>query len=155
SSSGYVLLGAIIEKVTGKPWHAAMSDLLLAPLTLSRTAYDDGATPIAGRVAGYTLDAAGHVVNAPFISMTQAAAAGALGANADDLHRWMRALHGGRVLTPESYRRMTTVVPTVSGRPTDYAAGIGVIRVRAERAFEHAGRDPGYMSETLYVPAST
>jgi CubicO group peptidase (beta-lactamase class C family) len=151
SSSGYILLGAIIEKVTGKSWHAAVHDLLLAPLALKDTAYDDGATPIARRAAGYSVDASGRVVNAPYISMTQAAAAGALVSTADDLLRWMRALHTGRVLEPDSYRFMTSVVPTRSGHPTDYACGIGTLRVRGEPAFQHVGRDPGYMSETLYV----
>jgi len=152
SSSGYILLGAIIERVTGKPWHVAMRELVLAPLALDHTRYDDGTTLIARRAAGYSVDSNGHAVNAPYISMTQAGAAGGLVSSADDLFRWMRALHTGRVLQPETYALMTKVVPTASGRPTDYACGIGTLRVRGEPAFEHAGRDPGYMSETLYVP---
>ena len=63
----------------------------------------------------------------------------------------MRALHAGKVLQPDTYRLMTTVVPTRSGRPTDYACGLATLRIRGEPAFEHVGRDPGYMSETLYV----
>lgn len=151
SSSGYVLLGAILERVTGKPWHVAMHELLLAPLALGHTGYDDGTTLIARRALGYSVDAAGGTINAPYISMTQAAAAGGLVSSADDLLRWMRALHAGKVLQPDTYRLMTTVVPTRSGRPTDYACGLATLRIRGEPAFEHVGRDPGYMSETLYV----
>jgi CubicO group peptidase (beta-lactamase class C family) len=154
SSSGYVVLGAIIEKVTGKPWHVAMREILLAPLGLARTAYDDGSTLIPHRALGYGIGAAGDAVTAPYISMTQASAAGGLVSTADDLMRWMHALHSGKVLSPDAYRRMTTVVTTASGRPTDYACGIAIRRVRGERAFEHVGRDPGFMSETLYLPES-
>jgi CubicO group peptidase (beta-lactamase class C family) len=154
SSSGYILLGAIIEHVTGKPWHVAMRDLLLAPLALAHTGYDDGATLIPRRVLGYSIDRSGRTITAPFISMTQAGAAGGLVSSPDDLLLWMRALHGGRVLQPDTYGRMTKVVPTASGRPTDYAAGLGTRRIRGEAAFAHAGRDPGFMSQTLYVPKS-
>jgi CubicO group peptidase (beta-lactamase class C family) len=152
SNSGYILLGAVIESVTKKPWHVVLHDLLLAPLTLHRTTYDDGGTLISRRAAGYSVDAAGRTINAPYISMTQAAAAGGLISSADDLFHWMRALHTGRVLRQDSYHYMTTVVQPPSGRSIDYACGISTLRVRGEPAFEHVGRDPGYMSETLYVP---
>jgi CubicO group peptidase (beta-lactamase class C family) len=151
TNSGYILLGAIIEKVTEKPWHIALRDLLLAPLALSHTTYDDSAALIARRAAGYSVDASGRTVNAPYISMTQAAAAGGLVSSPDDLFQWMRALHAGKVLRDDSYRYMTKVVQPPSGRSIDYACGINTLRVRGESAFEHVGRDPGYMSEMLYV----
>jgi CubicO group peptidase (beta-lactamase class C family) len=151
TNSGYILLGAIIENVTKKSWYVALHDLVLAPLSLSRTTYDDDATLITRRARGYTVDAADQTINAPYISMTQAAAAGGLVSSAEDLFHWMRGLHTGKVLRADSYRYMTTVVQPPSGRSIDYACGINVIRVRGEAAFEHVGRDPGYMSETLYV----
>ena len=154
TNSGYVLLGAVIEKVTGKSWHDAMHDLILAPLTLNHTVYDDSAALISRRAAGYSVAGAGNVVNAPYISMTQAAAAGGLVSTADDLFLWMRALHGGKALQDSSYRYMTKVVQPPSGRAIDYACGISSLKVRGELAFEHVGRDPGYMSVTLYVTKS-
>jgi len=154
SNSGYVLLGAIIENVTGKAWHASIRDLLTAPLALSHTTYDDGSALIAHRAAGYSIDADGRTVNAPYMSMTQAAAAGGLVSSADDLAHWMRALHSGKVLRADSYRRMTTPAPLPSGRTGDSACGLETLRVRGESAFEHVGRDPGFMSETLFLPES-
>jgi CubicO group peptidase (beta-lactamase class C family) len=154
SNSGYVLLGAIIENVTGKPWHAAIRELLATPLELSHTTYDDGSVLIARRAAGYSVDVDGHTVIAPYMSMTQAAAAGGLVSNADDLSRWMRALHSGKVLRDNSYRRMTTPAALPLGRTGDSACGLAALRVRSESAFEHVGRGPGYMSETLFLPKS-
>jgi len=154
SNSGYVLLGAIIEQVTGKPWHAAIKDLVMTPLALDHTGYDNGGSLIARRAAGYSADADGHTVNAPYMSMTQAAAAGGLVSNGDDLVRWMRALHSGKVLGADSYRRMTTPAALSSGRTGDSACGLAALRVREESAFEHVGRDPGFMSETLFLPRS-
>jgi CubicO group peptidase (beta-lactamase class C family) len=118
---------------------------------LRNTAYDDGVTLIAHRAVGYSVGADGHAINAPYISMTQAAAAGGLVSTADDLFQWMRALHTGKVLRDASYRHMTSVAQPPSGRSITYACGINTLRVRGEPAFEHVGRDPGYMSEMLYV----
>ena len=53
SNSNYILLGAILEKVTGLPLSAAVQDLVLRPLGLGRTFYDEELTPIPGRAAGY------------------------------------------------------------------------------------------------------
>lgn len=152
SNSGYVLLGAVIENVTGKPWHAAIREMLTAPLALRHTDYDDGTALVARRASGYSVDAQGRTVNAPFMSMTQAGAAGALESNTDDLLRWMRALHSGKVLSANSYRRMTTPAELPSSRTAGSACGLDVLRVRGEPAFEHVGRDPGFMSETLMLP---
>jgi len=155
SNSGYVLLGAIIEHVTGKPWHAAIKELVTTPLALGNTMYDEGSALIPRRAAGYSADADGHTVNAPYMSMTQAAAAGGLVSNADDLFHWMRALHSGKVLRMDNYRRMTTPAALPSGQTADSACGLATLRVRGESAFEHVGRDPGFMSETLFLPKSS
>jgi CubicO group peptidase (beta-lactamase class C family) len=151
-NSGYVLIGAILEKTTGKPWYEAIGEKVLAPLSLAHTRYGGDEPIIAGRVAGYSTDAKGNATNAIYISMTQPGAAGGLVSSVDDLFHWMRALHTGKVLGPESYHRMITPVPTPSGRPTDYGYGIATREVRGEQVLEHAGRIPGFSSDTLYIP---
>ena len=152
SNSGYILIGAILEKLTGKPWHEAIGELVLKPLVLTHTRYDSDQVILAGRAAGYSVDDAGHVRNAPYVSMTQAGAAGGLVSNVDDLFHWMRAVHGGKVLGAESYGRFITPVPTPSGEPSDYGYGIETHKLRGLRTLEHAGRDPGFMSYILYIP---
>ncbi|MEO7325849.1 MAG: serine hydrolase domain-containing protein [Dokdonella sp.] len=152
SNSGYVLLGAVIEKVAGKPWHAATKEMFTTPLGLDHTTYDDGSTLIGRRASGYSVDAEGRIVNAPYMSMSQAAAAGALVSNTDDLFHWMRALHSGKVLSADSYRRMTTPAALSAARTAGSACGLEMLSVRGEPAFEHVGRDPGFMSETLMLP---
>lgn len=151
-NSGYLVLGAVIEKLTGKSWHEAMREQVLAPLALTHTVYDEDQPIIANRAAGYTLDEKGRTENAAYLSMSQAGAAGGMASNVDDLFHWLRALHIGKVLTADSYRRMTTPVPTPSGQPADYAYGLSVVKLRGEKAFEGDGRIPGFMSVTLYVP---
>ncbi|MEO7324097.1 MAG: serine hydrolase domain-containing protein [Dokdonella sp.] len=152
SNSGYILVGAILEKLTGKPWHDAIRELVLAPLALTHTSYDSDQVILAGRAAGYSVDEAHHDLNAPYISMTQAGAAGGLVSNVDDLFHWMRSVHSGKFLDAENYRRFITPMPTPSGEPADYGYGIETHKLRGLRTLEHAGRDPGFMSYMLYVP---
>lgn len=151
-NSGYLVLGAVIEKLTGKSWQEAIREQLLAPLALTHTVYDEAQPLIANRSAGYTVDEKGRTENAAYLSMSQAGAAGGLASNVDDLFHWLRALHTGKVLTADSYRRMTTPVPMPSGQSADSAYGLSVLKLRGEKAFEGDGRIPGFMSVTLYVP---
>ena len=68
SNAGFILLGAVIEKVTGKPWHVALDELILRPLGLRNTRYGSASVIIPGRVAGYTTDTPGRKIeNAPYI----------------------------------------------------------------------------------------
>jgi CubicO group peptidase (beta-lactamase class C family) len=76
SNAGFILLGVVIEKITGECWHAAIAKQILEPLGMKRTFYGASAPLIPGRAAGYTTDNPDHMVeNAPFISATIPAAA--------------------------------------------------------------------------------
>ncbi|MGH9644614.1 MAG: serine hydrolase domain-containing protein, partial [Terriglobales bacterium] len=85
NNSDYVLIGAILEKVTGKPWHEAIRELVLAPLALNHTEYGADQPLIPGRVAGYSTDENDRISNADYISMTQPGAGGGLVSNVDDM----------------------------------------------------------------------
>lgn len=155
SNAGYILLGAVIEKVTGKPWYAAMQDQLFAPLGLAHTRYGIAASVIPGRVAGYTTDTPDHAVrNAPFISMTTPASAGGLVSTIDDLRTWMRALAGGRVIGEASYRQM--IIPAVPPGATPshpYGMGLYVWKVRGETMIGHTGQINGFAAVLAYLPS--
>lgn len=155
SNAGYILLGAIVEHVTGQPWHAALEQRLLSPLGLAHTRLDATSTVIPHRVAGYSTNAAtGIVENAPFVSMTNIGPAGALVSTLDDLAVWMRALAGGRGVGPEGYQQM--VAPAaMSGDTRQYSYGFGLYtwRVRGETMIGHTGQINGFASILAYLPA--
>jgi len=127
---------------------------LLAPLALTHTGYGGEQALIPGRAAGYSIDEQGHTANAMYISMTQPGADGGLVSTLDDLFHWLRALHTGKLLDAAHYHRLITPLPTPSGKPTDYGYGVTTRTLRGERALEHGGRIPGFMAETLYLPAA-
>lgn len=146
NNTGYILLEAIIQKQTGKTWHAALRERITGPLGLSTIRCGCEAGPAV--VAGHRQD--GSPPQA--IDMSVPGAAGALVGNVADLGRWAAALHGGRVLKPASYQAM--IAPTVlsSGRTVPYGFGLGSGSVRGLPTLEHSGGIFGFVTDSLYVP---
>ena len=105
SNTGYVLLGAIIERITGEPFAEALRRLVLAPAGLAETGDADPERVIPRRAEGYHR-AAGTWRNAPPVAAAAALGAGGLVSTLDDLVAWDRALLSGRVLAPESVAAM-------------------------------------------------
>jgi len=156
SNSGFILLGAVIEKVTGKPWYEVVDDELLAPLQLRQTHHADTATIVPGRATGYTtVRATGGFANAGFISMTVPAAAGALESTADDLLRFTRALVTGRAVGPAGFKAMITPPPHLADPgPPNLAYGLGtyIWRLRGIKMVGHTGQINGFASVVAYIP---
>lgn len=149
NNSGYVLAGAVIEAASGKSWHAHLNDVLFAPAGLKSTVYGANDALIAGMANGYTVKD-GRVAPAAFLSMTQPHAAGALVSTVDDLHRWNRALHGGKLLGEDLYTEMVT--PAGKAAPANYGFGIGRGTLRGRTQLQHGGGIFGFASHLLYVP---
>lgn len=109
SNANYVVLGAVIEKITRKSLRETLSNSLIAPLQLSRTAMDQESEVVKDRAAGYTpIDGEGaqSFANAEFIEIAEAGGAGAMRSTGTDLCAWHAALLSGRVLSAESLALM-------------------------------------------------
>ena len=107
NNSGYFLLGAIIEQVTGKGYAQALEERILDPLGMRASGYDLAAPLLEKRARGYErglLD----VRNADYLDMSLPFAAGALYSTVEDLYLWDQALYGDRVLPPAAKERMFT-----------------------------------------------
>jgi CubicO group peptidase (beta-lactamase class C family) len=100
NNSGYFILGAIIERVTGKPYEQVLRERILDPVGMKSTGYDHFGVVIPKRAAGYEKSPAGYV-NAAYLDMSAAYAAGALYSTVEDLHLWDQALYADKLLAPE------------------------------------------------------
>ena len=149
NNSGYVLVGAVIEAASGKTWHAHLTESVLAPSGLKHTVYGADDALISGMARGYTVRDE-RVAPAAYLSMTQPHAAGALVSTVDDLHRWNRALHGGKLLKAPSYTAMTT--PAGKALEANYGFGIVGGTLRGHPQLQHGGGINGFSSYLLYVP---
>ncbi|MEO5596922.1 MAG: serine hydrolase domain-containing protein, partial [Lysobacteraceae bacterium] len=148
-NSGYALVGAVIEAVSGQAWHANLRTALFEPLGLTHTGYGADPNFASQQVHGYSLKD-GKVVPAKVISMTIPNAAGGLVSTVDDLLKWNRALHEGRVLKSASYTRMVT--PVGKAVEANYGFGIELQTVQGRPMLEHSGGIFGFESMLEYVP---
>ena len=141
SNSNYVLLGAVIEKVSGETWAAFMKTEIFDKLGMTDTAADDARDIVPGRASGYSLigGVRGKFRNAEFTDMSVPYAAGALRSTVEDMARWNAALFGGKLLKQESLKEMLA-----PGRLRDGAETRTAVAWPGGKAFQPpAGYVPG------------
>ena len=152
NNSGYVLLGAIIEKVTGKPWHQAIADRIARPLGLASIGYADANEDDPARAHGYS-EIDGQQRPARGVHISVAHAAGGLVGSVRDMAKWAQALHHGRVVTPELYREMTRPAQLADGSTRRYGFGLRLLQIRGRTAFVHGGAGRGLDTGSAYIPS--
>ncbi len=145
SNSGYVLLGYLIEKISGEPYAKFVQENIFTPLGMKDSGYDSNKAIIPHRASGYTPGPNGPE-NAGFIDMTIPFSAGSLYSTTEDLWRWEQGLFGGKVLTPASLRKMTTPFKS------DYAFGLVVRESKGRKIIEHGGGIEGFNTSLAYYP---
>ena len=120
NNSGYFLLGAIIEKVTGQKYEDVLKAKILDPAGMENTGYDHFDTLIPNRAAGYEKKA-GEYVNAPYLDMSLPYAAGSLYSTVEDLYLWDQILYTDELLSNELKELMFK--PHVAAQGMYYAYG--------------------------------
>jgi CubicO group peptidase (beta-lactamase class C family) len=145
SNSGYLLLGHLIEKLSGQTYEQYIRENIFTPLVMRDSGYDSNRTVTAQRASGYSPSPNG-LVNAEFIHMTVPHAAGALYSTTEDLLRWTQGLYAGKLLSPASLQKMTTPFKS------DYAFGLVVRTVNGRRVFDHDGGIEGFNTTLTYYP---
>lgn len=145
SNSGYVLLGYLIEKVSGDTYQHFLQVNVFNPLGMKDSGYDSNSAIILHRASGYT-PSWGHVENAGFINMTVPFSAGALYSTAEDLLKWEHGLFGGKLLSAASLKEMTTPFKE------NYAFGLVVTNTNGHKKVEHGGGIEGFNTDVAYWP---
>jgi CubicO group peptidase (beta-lactamase class C family) len=108
-NSGYFLLGAILEHVTGKTYEALLKEYIFVPLGMKDSGYDHPADILAKRASGYQQDLAGVVNAAPVLdNMEGAYAAGALYSTVEDLYKWDQALYTDKLVPNDLKQKLFT-----------------------------------------------
>jgi CubicO group peptidase (beta-lactamase class C family) len=105
SNSGYTILGAIIEKVTGKSYETALSERIFKPLGMTNSGYDHHSSLIEKRAGGYQKTPGGFV-NTTYLDMSIPYAAGSLYSTVEDLFKWDQSLQEDKILSADSKKLM-------------------------------------------------
>lgn len=120
NNSGYFILGAIIEHVTGKTYDEVLTEKIIEPLGLKDTGYDHSETIINKRAAGYEKAGNGYR-NASYLDMALPYAAGSLYSTVEDLYKWDLALRTDKILSKKYMDEM--FIGRVDARNSNYAFG--------------------------------
>ncbi|MFD7963391.1 serine hydrolase domain-containing protein [Streptomyces zaomyceticus] len=149
SNTNLVLLGLVVEKVTGQRLQDFVRNRVLRPAHLRHSLFPEGAEFPEPHPRGYTdqtLD--GAVADATDWNPSWAWAAGAMISDLHDLRRWARVVATGELLSPETQAQRLRTLPT--GHPgTSY--GLGIFETNGW--IGHNGSIPGYETVTVYLPS--
>jgi CubicO group peptidase (beta-lactamase class C family) len=145
SNSNYILLGQIVEKVSGMPYEKFLQQNIFTPLRMEDTGVDVASAIVSRRARGYEAGPDGFR-HADFVSMTIPYAAGFLYSTTGDLLKWERALFGGKVLTANSLRTMTTA------GLGDYGMGLFIRDAAHHGVITHNGSIEGFDTSLNYYP---
>jgi CubicO group peptidase (beta-lactamase class C family) len=145
SNSGYVLLGYIIEKVSGKSYEQFIRQNIFQPLQMDHSGFDF--TKASSRAKGY-YDNGSIMSEALIVDSTGSYAAGAIYSTTGDLYKWSQAMHEKKLLRPESWQKAFT--PFKSG----YGYGLLIDKVYNAPRIWHNGGIHGFVSHLEYFPDS-
>lgn len=143
SNTGYLLLGKVIEVVSGEPYRDYLQRHILGPLHMTQTFTTAEEPRLQDMAKGYR-HRNGAVEHAPIIDPSWGGAAGFLVTTVGDLAKWDAALEGGKVVSPESYRQMTTAFQTTENGSADYGLGLFVGSMFDQPRIGHTGGSIGF-----------
>lgn len=145
-----VLLGAVVEQVTGQPIRDYIQEQILTPQGLAHTSFPVGAEFPTPHPPGFWRTPAGEIVDTGPWNTSWGNAAGQMISTVDDLHTWARALATGALLSPETQREREQFLPAPDeGEGVVY--GFGMTDNNGWRG--HDGNILGYVAYPFYLPS--
>jgi CubicO group peptidase (beta-lactamase class C family) len=145
SNSNFEVLGAVIEKVSGKKYVDMLQERILTPLGMKDSGLDTDELILPRRAQGYMQGKDGLVL-ARSESMTAPWAAGSMYSTTGDLLKWEHGLFGGKVLNADSLKAMTT-----PGKG-NYGLGVFISDKDGVKVVDHGGGIEGFNTHLAYVP---
>lgn len=146
SNVGYVTLGILIRKVTGKYYGDFLQERIFKPLDMTTARVISEADIVPNRAAGYRL-VNGQLKNQAWVSpSTNSTADGALYVSILDLAKWDAALYTDRPLSSSSREKMWTAAKLADGSTKDYGFGWHLAKLHGRRVAFHGGAWQGFKS---------
>ncbi|MFJ8525336.1 MULTISPECIES: serine hydrolase [Bacillus cereus group] len=150
SNTGYVLLGILIEKVTGNSYAEEIEDRIIEPLDLSNTFLPGNSSVIPGtkHARGYVQpDGASELKDVTYSN--PGSSDGEMISTADDLNKFFSYLLGGKLLKEQQLKQMLTTVPT--GREGMDGYGLGIFETKLPNGVSIWGHTGGALGFTTLV----
>lgn len=151
SNTGYIILGGVVEKITGGKFADFLQKRILRPLKMEHSQFGTSAG-LPSPATGYTAFALDPSAPAKPEADGWIEAAGGLWASASDLLKWDLALVEGKVLKPESYELMIKPRKLSNGKMSDYGCGLRVGFLNGDPILVHTGGVSGFVSYNSVLP---
>ena len=151
SNTNTIILGLVIEALTGRSYHEAVQERIAAPLGLRRTAIGMDATLPRPHVDGYVFEG-GRRVNATSWTPTWGWAAGGAYSTPPEIGRFVRALMAGRLLEPGAVATMVDRASEFAHPgfpPMRYGLAVNWVKTRCGWMYGHGGEISGYRTWAL------
>ena len=151
SNTGYVALGVIVQRVTGKSLRQFAAEEIFTPLGMTSTHYhDDHTMMVPGRAAAYSpVSGGGWRIN---VWNNDIVGQGGMMTTVADLQKWDENFYTGRVGGPAFLKRQLQQGTLTNGTVLSYAFGVTVTTYRGLPLVEHGGSSGGYRTVTMRFP---
>jgi D-alanyl-D-alanine carboxypeptidase len=153
SNTGYILMGRVVEKVSGESLGAFLTRRIFKPLAMNHTFYELDVTD--SRLAtGYTTFALSDPEPVGSEGRGWLGGAGGIYSTPTDLAKWNLTLMNGKLLKPESYALMTSPRKLVNGKVSDYGCGVSVKIQSNRQVISHNGAVSGFNTWGAMIPST-
>src|SRR5215510_2041742 len=151
SNTNYVIAGAIVEKITGRPLFDLLTQKIFNPLGMKSVIDTDQNSLGSKDAIGYFRYASGPPHPETKEAKGWLSAAGELSMTVEDLLKWDISLINRSILRPESYKQLETDVQLKDGTGTRYGLGLSV-NFDTHRILEHGGEVTGFTATSMVLP---
>ena len=146
NNAGYVILGVVIHRVTGKFWFDFVKERIFDPLAMTSTRLLSTDDIIANRASGYQL-VNGQQKNAPWLAPSWLTTAdGSLCTNVFDMAKWDAALYTDKLIKRSTLEQMWTPVKLNNGTTYPYGFAWRISDVNGRRLIQHDGVEYAFTS---------
>ncbi len=152
SSTNYLILGRIIELVSGQSWEAYVQQHLFAPAGMMDSATMAQESQLPDMARGYVY-AQGHAAESKPIAESWASSAGGIVSTADDLQKWGEALSSGRIISASDYQLLTSRARLADGSLSEYGFGMKIDRFEGQPRIWHDGNTNGFDGSDQFFPS--
>jgi CubicO group peptidase (beta-lactamase class C family) len=153
SNAGYIVLGYLIEKVSGRSYETFLTENIFKPLGMNSTGYDHHDTILKHRATGYSREGDTYK-NAMYFDMSLFGPSGALYSTIEDMVLWDQALYGGKLIRTELLQQAFTPARLNDGTTIDhYGFGWVLGRNRGLDEIRATGMMPGFESQIVRIPS--
>ena len=151
SNGNYVLLGLVVERVSGQPLGAYLQSTIFGPLGMTHTmlAHDDTVV-VPHKARAYLIDGLPRLME----NRGEASGAGGIVTTVGDLALWERNFDNPKVGGAKVMAEMEAVEPLADGSDNNYAAGLFIRSYRGLRAVEHDGGNGGFNADKVRFPSA-